>query len=126
MPRAAQIKSRHYKYQSEQLAGRSLWPRGGRGWEDGSELGAEFGRANGRRAAFPRCVSRICGAMATASPSAPANPPLPIPNEPEPEADPQSGERRNADGLACLALPARSDTIDPASPETQLDFHSKS
>lgn len=40
MPRAAQIKSRHYKYESEQLAGRSLWSCGGR--DDGSKLGGKL------------------------------------------------------------------------------------
>ncbi|KAH7250448.1 hypothetical protein B0J15DRAFT_42407 [Fusarium solani] len=43
MPRAAQIKSRHYKYESEQLAGRSLWSCGGQ--DEGSELG---GKLSGR------------------------------------------------------------------------------
>lgn len=152
MPRAAQIKSRHYKYESEQLAGRSLWSCGGR--DDGSKLGGKLS-PRGPSSAVLTVGLHFCSACrGFAEPSWPVPTPTaslassldePVPDSQrlkEPPPCEGRGRCRRASTVQVrgshltkadlgghpqrLAQPTSPDRNDPTSPEVQLECLSES
>ncbi|KAJ3470300.1 hypothetical protein MRS44_000399 [Fusarium solani] len=132
MPRAAQIKSRHYKYESEQLAGRSLWSCGGQ--DEGSELGVRVADLRSRHGQYQRPQPHSRAAWTSQ---------FPIPDDSKnlPPCEGRGRCRRTSTvqvrGSHLIkadlgghpqrpARPTSPDRNDPTSPEVQLECHSKS